>query len=93
MKNYLLPSIAIMLAGSLALSCNKDKNDEEDGPFDPGFSYDKPEIIHLDEIIPIEITESTFPDPVFRAIISTRDYDKTTPNFTNWYAVTTKSKS
>ncbi len=76
MKNYLLPSIAIMLAGSLALSCNKDKNDEEDGPFDPEFSYEKPEIIHLEEIIPVEITESTFPDPVFRAIISTRDYDK-----------------
>lgn len=76
MKNYLLPSIAIMLAGSLALSCNKDKNDEDDGPFDPGFSYEKPEIIHLEEIIPVEITESTFPDPVFRAIISTRDYDK-----------------
>ena len=74
MKNYLLPSIAIMLAGSLALSCNKDKND--DGPFDPGFSYEKPKIIHLDKIIPVEINESTFPDPVFRAIISTRDYDK-----------------
>lgn len=74
MKNYLLPSIALMLAGSLSLACNKDKND--DGPIDPGFSYDKPEIIHLDKIIPVEINESTFPDPVFRAIISTRDYDK-----------------
>ena len=74
MKNYLLPGIAIMLAGSLSLACNKDKND--DGPIDPGFSYDKPEIIHLDKIVPVEINESTFPDPVFRAIISTREYDK-----------------
>ncbi|MBO7141827.1 MAG: hypothetical protein J6V76_01775 [Bacteroidales bacterium] len=74
MKNYLLSGIALMLVGTLATACNKDKND--DGPFDPGFDYYKPEIIHLDEIIPVEINESTFPDPVFRAIISTRDYDK-----------------
>ena len=72
MKNYLLPSIAIMLAGTLSLACNKDKNDDN-----PNNNPDnKPEIIRLDEIVPVDINESTFPDPVFRSIISTRDYDK-----------------
>lgn len=40
--NYLLPSIALMLAGSLALSCNKDKNG--DG------TLDVDEIIHIRNI-------------------------------------------
>ncbi|MBR4440243.1 MAG: hypothetical protein IKS00_01715 [Bacteroidales bacterium] len=69
MKHYLRMSISLILAALLSMSCNKD--DKPDNTPD-----DRPEIIKLEEIIPVEITATTFPDPVFRSIISTRDYDK-----------------
>ena len=71
MKYYLRMSLGLMLAASLSMACNKDKNDDN-----PDSNNDKPEIIKLEDIVPVEINATTFPDPIFRSIISTRDYDK-----------------
>ena len=103
MRKFLFQGIALMLVGSLVLSCGKDEKDDifEDTPekITEDKSDDKSEdksgnnnlndsttVDSLtdsaastavpEEIVPVKITASTFPDPVFRKLISGRDYDK-----------------
>ena len=89
MKNYLLSGIALLLAGTLALACDKDTSDDiPENPSQPtnptnpdNPSKNTPEepeepTTNPEDIVPVEINSKTFPDPVFRAIISTSEYDK-----------------
>ena len=89
MKNYLLKCIAIMLVGSLAIACSKDDKDgliiEEpektsDSTPTTGKTEDEKEdstsTAVPEEIVPVKIDATTFPDPKFRELISGRDYDK-----------------
>ena len=89
MKNYLLKCIALMLVGSLAMSCSKDDEDnllieKPDETSEGTQTNNKTEEEKKDststavpeEIVPVQINSTTFPDPKFRSLISGRDYDK-----------------
>ena len=89
MKNYLLKCIALMLVGSLAMSCSKDDEDnllieKPDETSEGTQTNNKTEEEKKDststavpeEIVPVQINSTTFPDPMFRSLISVRDYDK-----------------
>ena len=79
-----------MLVGSLAIACSEDdkddlKNEEPKettentpttGKTEGDDKKDSTSTAVPEEIVPVKITATTFPDPKFRALISGRDYDK-----------------
>ena len=98
-RKILLQCIALMLVGSLVLSCGKDENDDiiEETPENntkvksghkpvSNFKNDSTIVDYLtnsvattatsEEIVPIKINPTTFPDPQFRKLISERNYDR-----------------
>lgn len=78
-----------MLVGSLAIACSKDDKDDliieepektSDSTPTTGKTEDEKEdstsTAVPEEIVPVKIDATTFPDPKFRELISGRDYDK-----------------
>lgn len=78
-----------MLVGSLAIACSKDDKDDliieepektSDSTPTTGKTEDEKEdstsTAVPEEIVPVKINATTFPDPKFRELISGRDYDK-----------------
>ena len=79
-----------MLVGSLAIACSEDDNDDlkneepkettestpTTGKTEGDDKKDSTSTAVPEEIVPVKITTTTFPDPKFRALISGRDYDK-----------------
>ena len=79
-----------MLVGSLAIACSEDDNDDlkneepkettestpTTGKTEGDDKKDSTSTAVPEEIVPVKITATTFPDPKFRALISGRDYDK-----------------
>jgi len=78
-----------MLVGSLAIACSKDDKDDliieepektSDSTLTTGKTEDEKEdstsTAVPEEIVPVKIDATTFPDPKFRELISGRDYDK-----------------
>ena len=79
-----------MLVGSLAIACSEDDNDDlkneepkettestpTTGKTEGDEKKDSTSTAVPEEIVPVKITTTTFPDPKFRALISGRDYDK-----------------
>ena len=79
-----------MLVGSLAIACSEDDNDDlknkeprettestpTTGKTEGDDKKDSTSTAVPEEIVPVKITATTFPDDKFRALISGRDYDK-----------------
>ena len=79
-----------MLVGSLAIACSEDDNDDlkkeepkettestpTTGKTEGDDKKDSTSTAVPEEIVPVKITTTTFPDDKFRALISGRDYDK-----------------
>ena len=79
-----------MLVGSLAIACSEDDNDDlkneepkettestpTTGKTEGDDKKDSTSTAVPEEIVPVKITTTTFPDPKFRELISGRDYDK-----------------
>lgn len=79
-----------MLVGSLAIACSEDDNDDlkneepkettestpTTGKTEGDDKKDSTSTAVPEEIVPVKITATTFPDPKFRELISGRDYDK-----------------
>ena len=79
-----------MLVGSLTIACSEDDNDDlkneepkettestpTTGKTEGDDKKDSTSTAVPEEIVPVKITATTFPDDKFRALISGRDYDK-----------------